>query len=542
VAKSPLTQTWGDANSGGDFGPYLKFSGYDAVFFTGSSDRPVYLFINNGIGELKDAGHIWGKDSCDTEDMLRAELGKDVRVSCIGDAGEKVSLISSVITNKGRAAGRSGLGAVMGSKKLKALVVRGSQKVSVAHEERLNELRKKYLESIKESPFYSFFVDYGTDGMIPDSVINGRLPIKNWSGSILDMPDLELIGGENLVKLQEKRYGCWGCPMACGGSMKEGKGEYKYPAGVHKPEYETVGAFGSMCLNTSIESIIMVNEICNRHGLDTISTGCTIAFAIECYENGIINKKDTDGIELTWGNHKAIVAMTERLAKREGFGDVLADGAKVAAEKIGKGAEEFAIHIQGQELPMHDPRSQVRLGLGATYKGGTAPGRHTRGSGEGEFRHPDQGPNPYDLNSFENRGGEHKFVTDMVNGVSSAGMCLFGYVTMPLNAVPELLSCVTGWKINLEDLLLIGERIANIQQAFNIREGLNPIQFKVPSRAYKTPPPDRGPIAGRYCNVDVLVKDWYTEMAWDIQTGKPSKRKLEELGLEDVASELYPKT
>ncbi|NIS70604.1 MAG: aldehyde ferredoxin oxidoreductase, partial [Proteobacteria bacterium] len=425
VAKSPLTGTWGDANSGGDFGPYLKFSGYDAVFFKGSSDRPVYLFINDGKAELKDAAHLWGKDTHETEDILRAEHGKDVRVACIGGAGERMSLISGVITNKGRAAGRSGIGAVMGSKKLKALAVRGRRKVPVAREKVLGALRKKYLSSMKDNPWFPFFHDIGTNAMIPDSVINGRLPIKNWAGSTLDIPDLELIGGKNLIKLEEKKYGCWNCPMRCGGFMKAGKGKYDYPAGIHKPEYETVGAFGSMCLNTDIHSIIVANDICNRHGLDTISTGCTIAFAIECYENGLINKQDTEGIELTWGNHKGIVALAEKMAKREGFGDVLADGVKVAAEKIGKGAHEYAIHIQGQEPPMHDPRAQVRLGLGATYKAAPAPGRHTRGSGEGEFRHPDLGPPPYDLDSFENRGQEHKLVTTVLYTAASAGLCLF---------------------------------------------------------------------------------------------------------------------
>jgi aldehyde:ferredoxin oxidoreductase len=539
VAKSPLTGTWGDANSGGDFGPYLKFSGYDAVFFKGASTKPVFLYIQNGRAELRDAHDLWGKDAQQTEDILRHDLGKSVRVACIGNAGEKLSLISGVITNKGRAAARSGVGAVMGSKKLKAIAVRGEQKVSVAKEEKLNELRKKYLNSMTSNPWYPFFHDIGTNSMVPDSVTIGRTPVKNWGGSIYDIPDVELIGGENLVKLQERRYGCWNCPMACGGHMKAGQ-NYKYPAGVHKPEYETVGALGTMCLNKDIESIIMANDICNRYGLDTISTGATIAFAIECYENGILNKKDTDGIELTWGNHQAIVAMTEKIGKREGFGDVLADGVKVAAEKIGKSAEKYAVHVQGQEPPMHDPRSQIRLGLGATYKAAPSPARHTRGSGEGEFRHPDMGSPPFDLSSFENRGREHKRVTCLLNSVSSAGLCLFGYLTMGVNAAHEFVSCVTGWDLDFNDLLVIGERIANIQQAFNIREGLNPIQFRVHERVYKSHPPDKGPIAGRHCDIPLLVKDWYTEMDWDIHTGKPSKRKLKELSLEDVARSLYP--
>jgi len=539
VAKSPLTDTWGDANSGGDFGPYLKFAGYDAVFFSGASEKPVYLLIDEGKAELRDARFIWGKDTHDTEDLLKGEHGKDLRVACIGPAGEKMSLISAIITNKGRAAGRSGLGAVMGSKGLKALAVRGKKKVPVVDKEKLDQLRKKYLPEMKENPWFSFFHDIGTSAMIPGSVMNGRLPIKNWAGSILDMPDLEEISGENFIKRQEKRYGCWNCPMHCGGIMKQGLGAYKYAAGVHKPEYETIGAFGSMCLNSDIESIILANDICNRQGLDTISTGCTIAFAIECFENGIIRGKDTDGIELTWGNHRAIIAMAEKIARREGFGDILADGVKLAAEKIGNGAEKYAIHIKGQELPMHDPRAQIRLGLGATYKAAPAPARHTRASGEGEFRHPDLGEPPYDLDFFENRGGEQKRIMSLTNAATSAGFCLFGHITIPVNATHEFISCVTGWDIDFDELIFIGERIANVQQAFNIREGLNPLEFHVPDRVYKTPPPEKGPLVGRHCDIDLLVRDWYKEMDWDIHSGKPKKQRLEKLGLKDVAKVLY---
>lgn len=539
VGKSPLTGTWGDANGGGDFGPYLKFSGYDAVFFKGVSDAPVYLLISDGKAELKDAGHLWGKDTHQTEEMLKAECGKDARVACIGGAGEKLSLISAVINDKGRAAARSGLGAVMGAKKLKALVVRGKQKVPVADAEKLEHLRKQSLRSMKANPWYPFFHDVGTDDLIPDAVAIGRTPVKNWAGSITDMPDVAAIGGKSLIKLQTKRYACWGCPIGCGGSMKAGR-TYTYPAGVHKPEYETVGAFGTMCLNSHLESIIMANEMCNRHGLDTISVGGTLAFAIECYENGIITQKDTDGIEMTWGNHEAIVAMTAKMAKREGFGDVLADGVRMASEKIGQGAEKFAIHIQGQELPMHDPRAQIRLGLGATYKAAPTPSRHTRGSGEGEFRHPDQGSPTYDLDSFQNRGEEQKRITGLLNVASSAGMCLFGYIVLPWAAMPEFIKHVTGWDLTYDEVETIGERIANVQQAFNIREGLNPVQFKVPSRLYKAKPPYDGPIADRTCDIELMVKEWYQEMDWDIETGKPSRKKLEDLGLKDVAETLYP--
>jgi aldehyde:ferredoxin oxidoreductase len=231
--------------------------------------------------------------------------------------------------------------------------------------------------------------------------------------------------------------------------------------------------------------------------------------------------------------------MTEKIARREGFGDILADGVQVAAGKIGQGAEKFAIHIKGQEPPMHDPRAQIRLGLGATYKAAPTPGRHTRASGEGEFRHPDLGMPPYDLDSFENRGGEQKRIMSLTNAAASAGFCLFGHITIPVNATQEFINCVTGWDMNFDELILIGERIANVQQAFNIREGLNPLEFHVPDRVYKTPPSEKGPLAGRHCDIDLLVRDWYKEMDWDIHSGKPKKQKLEKLGLKDVAKVLY---
>ncbi|MQY67480.1 MAG: aldehyde ferredoxin oxidoreductase, partial [Dehalococcoidia bacterium] len=345
VGKSPLTGGWGDANSGGNFGPYLKFAGYDNIFFSGIAEKLVYLFIDNGKAELRDAAHLTGKDTFQTEDILKGELGKDVEVACIGPAGEKVARIAAVMNNKGRAAGRSGLGAVMGSKKLKAIAVKGNMEIPMADDTKANELRKKYLKEL--SGHVDMLRDNGTPGIFIDCAESGDTPTKNWSGTAtIDFPDYKDIGGDPVIARQEKRYACWRCPIGCGGHMREGRGEYKYEAGAHKPEYETLGMFGADCLNSSVESIIKLNDICNRYGVDTISAGATMAFAIECYERGIITKADTDGIEMTWGNHKSIVAMTEKMVRREGFGDVLADGVKVAAEKIGGDASSYAMHIQ----------------------------------------------------------------------------------------------------------------------------------------------------------------------------------------------------
>jgi aldehyde:ferredoxin oxidoreductase len=535
VGKSPLTGGWGDANSGGNFGPYLKFAGYDAVFFTGRSEKPLYLFIDNGKAELRDAAHLWGKDTFQTEDILKAELGKDVEVACIGPAGEKVARIAAVMTAKGRAAARSGLGAVMGSKKLKAIAVKGNTKIPLADEARANALRKKCLKEL--TGHTDMMRESGTPGIFIDCAENGDTPTKNWSGTAtIDFLDYKDISAEPVIERQEKRYACWHCPLGCGGHMKEGRGEYKYEAGAHKPEYETLGMFGADCLNSNLESIIKLNDICNRYGVDTISAGATMAFTIECYERGLITKADTDGIEMTWGNHKSIVAMTEKMVKREGFGDVLADGVKLAARRIGKGASRYAMHIHGQEVPAHDPKFGYHWAT--TYRMDATPARHTQGPG---VPVPGMGLPEHDEKAFSGRAQAHKLASDFSHVVSCSGTCLFGFWAMPdVSSFIDFMNVVSGWDFTREEIFKTGERIANIRQAFNIREGLNPLEYKIPGRIYGHPPPKRGPLAGITVDEETLYSEYLAAMDWDLETAKPSKKKLLELGLDDVAKELWP--
>ena len=535
VGKSPLTATWGDANSGGDFGPYLKFSGYDAVFIGGISDEPVYLLIEDGRARLMKADHLWGKDTWQTGALLQGELGKDARIASIGPSGENLSLISCIVSKPGRVAGRSGLGAVMGAKRLKAVVVKGSQQVPLADKAKLEQVRRKTQRQL--GGVVQMYRQYGTCGFTAPLTQIGDTPVKNWAGSVVDFPNAAALSDESVIALQKRKYACWRCPIGCGGVMKAGTGKYRYAAGVHKPEYETLAAFGTMCLNDNLESIIKINDICNRYGVDTISAGCTIAFAIECYENGLITSKDTEGIELRWGNHEAMVAVTERLVRREGFGDVLADGVKVAAEKIGKGAEEFAIHIHGQEVPMHDPKRFMNYA--ATYQLDPTPARHTQGS---YGYRPASGLEfpAYDRKSSAGRGEAHKMGSNLMHVVNCAGLCLFGYQCMDLSAVTESLSLATGWDYGLEDVLKAGERIANMRQAFNVREGLRSGDFKVPNRVLGRPPPETGPVAGRSVDIETLGRDYLVAMDWDPDSGKPSRSKLQELGLEDVAQVLWP--
>jgi aldehyde:ferredoxin oxidoreductase len=534
VGKSPLTGSWGDANSGGNFGPYLKFAGYDAVFFTGIAEKPVYLYIENGKAEIRDAAHLWGKDSYQTEDMLRGELGKEVEVACIGPSGENISLIAGVVTHKGRIAGRSGLGAVMGSKRLKAVAVKGGMKVPVADEKKASEMRKKHLANM--GPRSGFMKQFGTPGLFNMNIESDDAPAKNWAGAgIIDFPDYKDIGGESVIAQQERKYGCWRCPIACGGHMRASTGEYQYQAGVHKPEYETLAMFGSNCLNSNLASIIKVNDICNRYGLDTISAGACISFAIECYENGLITGQDTDGLEMTWGNHRSIVAMTEKMARREGFGEILADGVKIASEKIGKGSGKYAMHIGGEEIPAHDTRGGPGFAIG--YGAEPTPARHTQA---GEFPHPEGAMPEYDGQTFKGRGKPHKIGSTIYHAMNAAGCCMivYGDGLGYFDQFVESFGVITGWEVTREEILKAGERIDNIRQAFNIREGVK-LPFQFPDRMMGIPPKQVGPRAGITLNRDEIFSEYLAAMDWDLNSCKPSKKKLLELGLDDVAQELW---
>ena len=536
VGKSPLTGGWGDANSGGYFGPHLKFAGYDAVFFTGGSRGPVYLFINDGKPELRSANLLWGKDTFETEDILKSELGKDIELLCIGQAGERVSLIASVMNNKGRAAGRSGLGAVMGSKKLKAVVVKGNRRVPVADESRANDLRRKTLAEL--TGHVTSLREFGTPTIMERCLLVGDAPVKNWGGISLDFPEVRLIAADAVKAEQDRSWGCWRCPIACGGHMKAGSGEYHYEAGAHKPEYETLAMFGSNCLNTNLSSIVKANDICNRAGLDTISAGAAIAFAIECYENGILTKTDTDGIEMSWGDHKSIIAMTEKLAKREGFGNILADGVKSAARKIGRGSEQFAMHIQGQEIPAHDPKAGRQWGT--TYRMDATPARHTQG-GEGGMGPANPQQPAFDRNGWSGRGEARRIGSSWHHAVQATGICSFGLGALPsTESFMDMIHAVSGWDITVEEMLTIGERIANVRQAFNVREGLNPLKFNMPGRIIGVPPKSAGPTKGITVDEQTLDREYLSAVDWDLETTRPSKKKLLELGLDDVARQLWP--
>lgn len=538
TCKSPLTGGWGDANCGGFFGPSLKTSGYDGVFFTGIADKPVYLCIENGQAELRDASHLWGKDCYEVEDWVKAEIGQDAEVACIGPAGEGVSLISAIIHSKGRAAGRSGVGAVMGSKRLKAVVVRGNQSLPLADPARVRELKRKYVGQINSGTGASDeFRTTGTLAYIYAAIHNGDSPTRNWGASVATCPDPKAIHFTELVKYRVDRMGCWRCPISCWGTTRiEYEGE---EIEAHQPEYETGAAFGSMLLNNDPASLVKANDVCNRQGLDTISAGACVAFAVECFEHGLITTADTGGLELRWGDHKAAIAMLDKLARREDFGDVLADGVMRAAQKLGLVAEPFAIHAGGQELAMHDPRYEPALAV--IYKMDATPGRHTQAcvfnvAPGFESERPGMGAN---REQQEGRGRWVKEASCLNHTMNASGACQFGYVCTTVDFVPEFMSAITGRDFSVQDMLLVGERIANIRQAFNVREGINPLAQPDPWRAYGQPPLPDGPTAGIGVKLDMLVREYLEEMGWTPDATVPERETLEALGLADVARDLW---
>ena len=540
VCKSPLTGGWGDANCGGDFGGVLKLAGWDGVVFFGKAERPTYLLVEGDNYELRDASDLWGTGAIESEMELKGRHGKRASVANIGQAGETLSLISGVCNDHGRLAARSGVGAVMGSKNLKAVVAVAERKIISQTPETIKMLRANLDDMIK--PLKDFFSNFGTTGITAGSALNGDSPVKNWGGvGVVDFPQevaSQIDGGSIINPKMEKKYGCWHCPIACGAeSVESTNDKYPYPHHTHRPEYEAMASYGTMNLMNDPDALIYLNHLCNEYGLDVISAGVTASFAIECYEAGILTKEDTDGLELTWGNAEAIVELTKMMGERRGIGDVLADGVKVAAERIGKGAEAFGMHIGGQELPMHDPKLQPEFHT--TYKLDPTPGRHTQY--EGNRRVGTIPPAPKDSRDYDGRGEHHKAASEYMHVVNAGGMCQFIMMTANTANIPDWFNAVTGWDMDIEEAMKVGERIANLRMAYEVREGGNPRQRPVPTRV--TGATDEGthsgPLEGVNVDTERLEIDFLNACDWDPDTCKPSAAKLESLGLPEVAEALH---
>jgi aldehyde:ferredoxin oxidoreductase len=544
MGKSPLTGYWGDANSGGNFAIALKSSGYDFVFFEGKAEHPVYLMITNGKPEIKDARHLWGRDTARTEEMIREENpGKDYKIVCIGIAGEKCVRVAAVINDRGRAAARSGLGAVMGSKNLKAVACAGFQRPGIFDKDKVKGLVASIISDMETDPgpMLAVLSNGGTASAMMPHLIDHDVPIKNWAGNTVeDFPreKWEKVGYELLEQYAVEKYACVDCQIACGGWMQIDDGKFAVKRS-HKPEYESLAAFGPNLLNDNTESLIYANELCNLYGMDTIGVGGTIALAVDCYENGILTKNDTDGLELKWGNADAIIELIHKMARREGIGDILAEGAKIAAEKFGKGAEQLAIHVGGQLIPMHDPRRAA--GWGATYISDPSPATHTRGGTqfpETGMANPDiyeplGVPVHLDKYNPEGKGRYQAIMSGWQHLMNCSGVCIFAADGLNFRWI-ELTKAITGWDLNIENMKQTGRRIGAMLHLFNLREGFTLTDYTIPERARGNPPLAAGPTKGVTLDFEGLKQQYFEAMGFDFATGKFRKDVLEELGLQDL--------
>lgn len=530
VTKSPLTGTWAESNSGGTFGPELKTAGYDGVFFFGISPKPVYLLIRNGSAELRDASEIWGKDAYETQDYLLQSLeDPDIKIACIGPSGEARSLLSGIVSERGRIAARNGVGAVMGSKRLKALAVKGGvQTIAAADPEKFNRAIKQFLALLKTNEYAKGLAAAGTGSNISFLVAIGDAPLKNWTLSGLEsLPTVTNLDGGNMDKYKIGSYGCYACPISCGAIIRQNVGPYAIKDEMHRPEYQSLAALGGMLMNDNLEAVIKANDICNRYGIDTVGVGGTIAMAMECYEKGLISKEDTDGIELTWGNADAIVALVEKVAKREGFGAILADGTQKAAERIGKGAEEYAISIRGKSLAYHDPRISPTLGTANIADANPAHHMDSQITGMLNAGAP-IGTDPALQASKLNPFSGYVIGSEYHQLLNAAGLCSLYTVATTPPPIAELIAGAGGWDFSWEEALMAGRRILTLRQAFNAREGLTPDQFELPKRIASSAKVD----------YSALRDGYFSEMGWDVKSGKPSKEALAQLGLTELTADL----
>lgn len=539
VCKSPQTGAWADSNSGGTLGPELRNAGYDGVFFSGVSEQPVCLVIDAGKAELVAAPELWGKDSYETDDALQERLGDGGgwKIACIGPAGENRSLMAGIVNEKGRIAARSGVGAVMGAKKLKALAVRAAKgsRIPVADAAALKEVHKKYAEDVKNNQFHQGLKAAGTGGSTSFLLSIGDSPAANWSTTGTDsFPTVANLDSANMDKYKLKAYSCATCSIRCGAIIKVDEGPFATEDEMHRPEYETLAAYGSMLKNDNVEAVIKANEICNRVGIDTISAGGTVAFAMECYEKGLITSADTGGLELTWGNAEALVELTRQMAHREGFGALLADGTKKAAEQIGKGSEEYAMNVGGRELPYHDPR--MAPAYGTHYIADSQPASHMGFQGGNALEQGTAlGPDPILqsdaselLGEWEKKGDYYARGGAYYQLLSSAGLCnLYSHFYFP--PVVELMAPITGWDMDWEEGLETGRRILTMRQLFNVRQGVKPDDFRLPKRFQDSLA--AGPMAGTSIPFEDLKGYYYEAMGWEPETGEPKADTLAALGL-----------
>ncbi len=540
VAKSPQTGIWGQANSGGRWGVDFKKCGYDGIIFEGVSSEPVYLAINDSKVTLEKAGHLWGKNVTETTDIIKEELGKKYNVACIGPAGENLVKYAAIMNDYGRAAGRCGLGAVMGSKNLKAIAVSGSKDIRIKNPEEFKTHSKKQYELIDEAMFKMAMQSFGTSVVLDLVSVRGGFPTRNWQTGMFEESE-EINGPAISDKVLNKNITCFACPIECGRGTEIREGKYAGHKG-EGPEYETVGTFGGMCGVGDLEAVTMAGYLCNDYGLDTISAGSTIAFAMECYEKGILTDADTGGKAVAFGDPDIIVELVHQIARREGIGELLAGGTREMSRRLGQGSEDFAMQVKGLELPAYDSRAVQLAGL--TYATANRGGDHITAFV--------QGPTFSDVPFLIVEDSEIKdpFVADpeevkvavdledMLTTFDCVGACKFMGLCLNADDWVQLVNLVTGWDLNTADYKKAGERVYNLARAFSNREGLSAVDDTLPKRLLEEPLPE-GPAEGQVNELPVLLEKYYQLRGWDHLTGKPTAEKLNELGLADVASEIW---
>ncbi|MFQ6076632.1 MAG: aldehyde ferredoxin oxidoreductase family protein [Candidatus Bathyarchaeia archaeon] len=540
-AKSPLTGAFAEADVGGFCGAELKRAGFDAVIVDGRAESPVYLWVHDGGAEIRDARRLWGMDIGDSQEMIREEVGEGLaRTAQIGPGGEGLVRYACVINDLKHSAGRTGLGAVMGSKNLKAIAVRGRGRVEMAEPERVRELASWMRENVMAKAKRLHL--YGTGAWMTAHVLAGNLPTRNFRDG--EFPNPEAISAQTIEETVRIRMeSCYACPVGCKKVVKIDE-PWKVDPVYGGPEYETLAALGSDCGIDDLKALCKANELCQRYTLDTISTGAVIAFAMECFENGLITKEDTGGVRLAFGDVEAMLEMVELIGRREGFGNLLAEGVMRAAEEIGGGAERFAVHVKGQEVPMHDPRLKRALGLG--YAVSPTGADHCHNIHDTGYVTPAAWSGIRAMGILEPMAvedfGPRKvrlliYHSNWMVLNNCMGMCQF--LPWSYGQKVEIVRAVTGWNTTMWELLKVAERAVAMARAFNVREGLSVKDDWLPDRFFH--PQTSGPISHIAVDPEELERakhTYYGMVGWDEETGVPTRWKLEELGIGWVADEL----
>jgi len=510
----------------------LKGTGYDGILIIGKAKDPVYVHVKEGVAEISDASHLWGKaDIYETQEKIKTEVGKGASIACIGAGGENLINFANIMNDEGRAAGRCGMGALMGSKNLKAIAISGKKKTVIASPERLKKVIKEARDCIMSNAYTQAYKLYGTNFYLDLAMRLGDVPTKYFTKSVF--PAAKIHGPAFRDRYRMSNYACSGCPIGCGRVIKNFTDDIKQVDG---PEYETVGVFGPLCMNFDIDSIVMANHLCNLHGIDTISAGVSIAFAMHLFEKKVLTKEKA-GLEISWGDKTIILTLIEMIINQEGIGKLLSKGVKHMAAELGADPEDAA-HVKGLEFPMHDPRAYQ--GAALAYAVGPRGACHLKGA----FYSLDAPGNEVGLGlgiTFTDKNDPHQKgalaakLLQFCEVYNSFTLCQFS--PMPATMIAQILADITGKEFKTMDLLMFGERSLNLKRAINNKLGVTREDDKIPEIARKAL--NEGGTAGIELDMDMMLKEFYAVSQWDWDTGKPTREKLAELGLQKITQDLY---